>query len=149
MSHAAPAPVGAREVFDRFLKASVTNAMDDLADLYAADAVIEIPWTPDGVPLRSAGGREEIRARFRGTAAVFRIERADPVVVHETTDPETIVAEFDLHLRITRTGEVVRSPYVMVVRTRDGLIVHSRDYTDPTSNAAVREEIRHVLAHRR
>ncbi len=102
---------------------------------------MEIPWTPSGVPLRGEGGREELRARFKAASAAFRIERAEPVTVHQTTDPDVVVAEFDLHLRLARTGQVVTNPYVMVLRTRDGLIVHSRDYTNPMPHAGVREEI--------
>ncbi|WP_254897036.1 nuclear transport factor 2 family protein [Amycolatopsis sp. Hca4] len=56
-----------RAVFDRFLAASVENRWDDLADLYAEDVTIEMPFTPAGVP-RVTKGREELRASWPPTS---------------------------------------------------------------------------------
>jgi ketosteroid isomerase-like protein len=121
-----------RSVFDRFLAASVENRWDDLADLYAEDVTIEMPFTLPGVP-RETKGREELRRRFRAAGQVRRLVKAENVVVHETNDPAVLVAELDLH------GEVGGAPfvssYVMVMTIRDGLIVHSRDYTDTAAAA--------------
>ena len=130
--NAAAASWFTRSVFDRFLAASVENRWDDLADLYAEDVTIEMPFTLPGVP-RETKGREELRRRFRAAEQVRRMVKAENVVVHETTDPAVLVAEFDLH------GEAGGSPfvssYVMVMTVRDGLIVHSRDYTDTAAAA--------------
>jgi ketosteroid isomerase-like protein len=52
------------------------------------------------------------------------------VVVHETTDPEVIVAEFDYDGRITTTGRTFTIRNIFVLRVRDGLIVESRDYAN-------------------
>ncbi|RSM41873.1 hypothetical protein DMA12_23280 [Amycolatopsis balhimycina DSM 5908] len=121
-----------RSVFDRFLAASVENRWDDLADLYAEDVTIEMPFTLPGVP-RETKGREELRRRFSAAGQVRRLVKAENVVVHETSDPAVLVAELDLH------GEVGGSPfvssYVMVMTIRDGLIAHSRDYTDTAAAA--------------
>jgi ketosteroid isomerase-like protein len=51
-------------------------------------------------------------------------------VVHETDDPEVIVAEFDYDGLITTTGHAFRFSNVQVLRVRDGLIVETRDYHD-------------------
>lgn len=125
------APSPAREVFDAFLAASVENRWDDLADLYAEDVVIEMPFTPAGVP-RLTKGREELRRRFTAAAAVRRILTADNVVVHETADPAVLVAEFDLHGEMA--GETFASTYVMVMTIADGRITHSRDYSDTAAD---------------
>ncbi|WP_410668213.1 nuclear transport factor 2 family protein [Amycolatopsis sp. cmx-4-68] len=122
-----------RAVFDRFLAASVENRWDDLADLYAEDVTIEMPFTLPGVP-RLSHGREELRRRFRSAGAVRRVVRAENVVVHETTEPDVLIAEFDLHQEVR--GEAFVATYVMVMTIKDGLITYSRDYTDTAAAAA-------------
>jgi ketosteroid isomerase-like protein len=126
-------PVSSRAVFDAFLKASVENRWDDSADCYAEDVTIDMPFTLPGVP-RVSHGREEMRRRFHRAGAVRRIVRAENVVVHETTDPEVLVAEFDLHQEAR--GEAFVATYVMVMTIKDGLITYSRDYSDTAAAAA-------------
>jgi ketosteroid isomerase-like protein len=121
-----------RSVFDRFLAASVENRWDDLADLYAEDVTLEMPFTLPGMP-RVTKGREELRRRFRAAAGSRRITKADNVVVHETADPAVLVAEFDLHQEVR--GTTFAASYVLVLTIRDGLITHSRDYTDTAAAA--------------
>ncbi|RSD25744.1 nuclear transport factor 2 family protein [Amycolatopsis eburnea] len=125
--------LGTREVFDRFLAASVENRWDDLADLYAEDVTLEMPFTLPGVP-RVSKGREELRRRFRAAGEFRRVTGAANVVVHETTDPRKLVAEFDLHQEVR--GEAFAVSYVMVLTVEDGRITHSRDYTDTAAAAA-------------
>ncbi|GAA4542489.1 nuclear transport factor 2 family protein [Amycolatopsis samaneae] len=124
----------ARQVFDRFLAASVENRWDDLADLYAEDTVVELPFTVPGVP-RLTRGREALRTRFKAAAEVRRLTKAENVVVHETTDPAVIIAEFDLHNEVLADGAGFTSSYAMVLTVRDGRIVHSRDYIDTAASA--------------
>ncbi|MEV4051461.1 nuclear transport factor 2 family protein [Amycolatopsis sp. NPDC049688] len=123
----------ARPVFDRFLAASVENRWDDLADLYAEDVTIEMPFTLPGVP-RVTKGREELRRRFHAAGRSRRITKADNVVVHATTDPAVVVAEFDLHQEVR--GTAFFATYVMIMTVENGLITHSRDYTDTAAAAA-------------
>ncbi len=126
---------GPREVFERLHERVRDDYdMDGQADLYAPDGTLELPFAPPGMP-RCMRGREEIRtflaaAGQRARQAGRRIVRYDPVVVHETADPEVIVAEFDLHGEVTATGEPYRIPFIQVLRVRDGEIVSMRDYFD-------------------
>jgi ketosteroid isomerase-like protein len=122
----------ARSVFDRFLAASVENRWDDLADLYAEDITLELPFRLPGVP-RVTKGREELRRRFRTAGRRRRLTKSANVVVHETTDPSVLVTEFDLHGEAG--GSAFVSSYVLVLTIRDGLITHSRDYTDTAAAA--------------
>ncbi|WP_103354972.1 nuclear transport factor 2 family protein [Amycolatopsis sp. CA-128772] len=122
----------ARPVFDRFLAASVENRWDDLADLYAEDVTIEMPFTLPGVP-RLTKGREELRRRFHAAGQVRRLVKAENVVVHATADPAVLVAEFDLHGEVG--GAAFVSTYVMVMTVQNGRITHSRDYTDTAAAA--------------
>ncbi|MFB9924505.1 nuclear transport factor 2 family protein [Amycolatopsis halotolerans] len=117
---------GTKDVFQRFLDAAVDNRWDDLADLYSEDVVIEIPFAPAGVP-KVTRDREELRKRFHEAGQRRRITKSDRVVVHETGDPEVLVAEYDLHGEFE--GKPYVSTYAMVLTVRDGRIVHSRDYS--------------------
>lgn len=142
-----PTTATPREVAERFLRASADNAWDALADLYAPDAVIEIPFAPPGIPGRFQG-REDHRARFKAVAPLRRIDKVGSVVMHETTDPEVVIVEFDNHATVTSTGRPFVNSYAMVMRVRNGLIVSSRDYANPLDGAEFRAELSAVLGER-
>jgi ketosteroid isomerase-like protein len=127
-------------VFKHFLDASVNNDWDAVADTYAEDAVVEIPFAPPGVPTTTKG-REVLRARFKGAGKIFTFSSADPVVVRETDDREVIVAEYTLHGTAIPTGKTFSFTYIMVVTVRHGEIVHSRDYSNPLASAVVLDRL--------
>jgi ketosteroid isomerase-like protein len=122
-----------REVFD-LLHERVRDDydMDGQADLYAADGVLELPFARPGTPCRLQGREEILRflkaAGQRALQAVRRIVRYDPLLVHDTADPEVIVAEFDLHGEVSATGRTYRIPFVQVLRVCHDQIVSMRDY---------------------
>ncbi|MDQ0376827.1 ketosteroid isomerase-like protein [Amycolatopsis thermophila] len=98
-----------------------------LASHYAEDTVVEHPLQRSRLT-----GRQALADHFaRAAAAGVRLEASD-VVLHETTDPEVVVTAY-----IYR-GAGFASANVQVVRVRDGLIRHSRDYHDPLRMAAAR-----------
>jgi len=99
------------------------SQVDRLAALYAEQTDVRHPMAPLGdTPLRT---REDLRRHFAagpgGSPALAGFHATD-IRVHETTDPEVIVAEF------VYRGEGFAVPCVFVMRVRDGLIVESRDY---------------------
>jgi ketosteroid isomerase-like protein len=47
-----------------------------------------------------------------------------------------VIVEYDYHAVAVPTGRSFTNRYIMVVRVRDGLIVHSRDYANPLGSAA-------------
>lgn len=109
--------------------------LDAFADMFAPDGVLELPFAPSSIP-RRLSGREAIRgflapAGEAARSAGRRIKEYSSVVVHETTDPEIIIAEFDLDGEIVGTGETYQLSYIQVLRARNGQIVWMRDYMDP------------------
>ena len=52
-------------------------------------------------------------------------------VVHQSTDPDVVIAEFEAEGVVVATGEPYRAAYIVVVTTRDGEIVSYRDYWNP------------------
>ncbi|WAL64339.1 nuclear transport factor 2 family protein [Amycolatopsis cynarae] len=123
-----------REVFFRLSEGISDGRWTELGDLYAEDCVVEHPQRPPAGSRMT--GRKAVADRFAATAGSIELKARD-VVVHETTDPELVVAEFAYH---GRHGErTFRSANVQVLRVRDGLIVHSRDYHDYLKMAAARD----------
>ncbi|MER5639829.1 nuclear transport factor 2 family protein [Kitasatospora sp. NPDC002227] len=120
-----------REVLDRYRRAILDRSADDLAELYAADAVHEFPFLFPGMPA-CYRGREEIRA---GYAAAWGASPARPteireVAVHESTDPEVLTVEQLVVGTLATTGAPFAFPGLLVLRVRDGRLVQVRDYMD-------------------
>jgi ketosteroid isomerase-like protein len=125
-----------RQVAERFIRAMVSQAPGDMADLYADRLVIEMPFFPPGLfPARVETGREELRARFAAGRADRIYTQAGNVVIHETADPEVVIVEYDLHGERLEPREAFTQSFILVLTIRDGLIVHSRDYTNPITGA--------------
>lgn len=129
MSSATRSP---RQTVEQLLRSAVGATPGDMADCYAPEAVIEMPFAVDALyPPRIVTTREEPRARFQAGAATRRYKTLNNVTIHETADPVVIIAEYELHGERTGTGEPFSVRYAMVITVQDGHIVHSRDYTDP------------------
>jgi uncharacterized protein (TIGR02246 family) len=105
---------------------------DGFADLFAPDAVIEAPFSgPPGAPLRLAG-REAIRRYSRQVmASPLRLEDFELTALHQTLDPELVIAEMRVSGTVATTGRSFSATSVQVLRIRDGHIVLFRDFADP------------------
>ncbi|MEU3626548.1 ketosteroid isomerase [Amycolatopsis coloradensis] len=124
-----------REVFDKLSEGITAGRWEDLFALYAEDAVVENPQRPP-VPTRFEG-RETLRKNFGGGMNV-RMSRAD-VLIHGTTDPEVIIAEYRNVGETLDTGKAFDIANIQLLRVRDGLIAHSRDYHDYLRLIAARD----------
>jgi uncharacterized protein len=119
-----------REVFLRLVDGVATGRWHELPGLYADPTDVRHPLDPlRGPALRT---RDELREHFTPPPGGLGIERrATNVTIHETADPEVIVAEFEYHGAVLATGRRFVTPCVFVMRVRDGQIVESRDYIEP------------------
>jgi ketosteroid isomerase-like protein len=122
-------PATPTEVMYALIDGVTGKKWDDLPPLYAEDTVVEHPMN---VPAPSVlHGREALRRHFDGARDMPMDMSAHDIVVHQTTDPETVIGEFEYHVRPHSPDAkefVVRNIYVLTVR--DGLILRSRDYAD-------------------
>jgi uncharacterized protein len=121
-----------REIFDRLVLGIAEERWDELPDLYAEDAVVDQPFAPNIPRLE---GRETLRKHFAAAAGRVRL-RARNIVVHDTADPEVIIAEFDYDGLALNTGRSFRASNIQVLRVRNRRIVESRDYHDHAAMAA-------------
>ncbi|MFJ9695622.1 nuclear transport factor 2 family protein [Kitasatospora sp. NPDC101183] len=126
-----------RATVEEFLRITVEGPREALADCFAPDAVIRIPFAPEGVPQETVG-REVMRERMKVTAGLWTFHAVDGVSVHETADPEVVIVEFRVHGRTAASGEEFSLGYISVMRIVDGLIASTRDYGNPLESAALR-----------
>jgi uncharacterized protein len=138
-------PRSPRDVFLALVHGVAEGRWADLPDLYAEQTDVVHPFDPlRGPALRT---RDELREHFLPTGAGPRLERrAEGITIHETTDPEVIIAEFEYRGTVVDTGEPFAQPAIFVLRVRDGEIVSSRDYFDHLTGAAIRGRLDDLVA---
>jgi ketosteroid isomerase-like protein len=119
-----------REVLGKALDLLLAKDMSGFADLWAIDGTMEFPFAPPGWPTRLEG-REAVREYLRGYPDVYDVKGVLEQTVHETTDPEVIIAEFEVEGVVLRTRESYRRRYISVITVRDGQITGYRDYWAP------------------
>ena len=127
-----------REIWEHHVSHQVTRDLDGWVDSFAADGVMEFPFSLKGVPPRLEG-QHAIRATLgpvweRAQKTNRRLTGHERVVFHETTDPEVAIVEFDM------LGETARGPFrqtmVNLLRVRSGHVLLRREFLD---TAAVNE----------
>jgi uncharacterized protein len=126
--------IAPKETFFRLVEAVAAGRWNELPDLYADSTDVRHPFDPlRGPALRT---RDELREHFTPPPDAPAIEReATNITIHETADPEVIVAEFEYRGTNATTGRSFVTPCIFVMRVRDGVIVESRDYIDPIASA--------------
>ena len=100
-------------------------------DLFAEDAVVEFPYA-------SALGSPE---RLEGKFAIYNYMKDVPAQMqnliftnvreYQTSNPNLLLAEVHGEALIVATGRQYQQEYVMRLETKDGKIVHYREYWNP------------------
>ncbi|MEV0227863.1 nuclear transport factor 2 family protein [Nonomuraea sp. NPDC050786] len=122
------------EIVTAYHAAMLHKSADELADLYAEDGLHEFPFGG----LAPYKGREEIRAGYRASwgATAAEVQEVRRLALHRTTDPEVVVVEQNTFVVVG--DQRITVPGLLVLRIRDGRIVHARDYMDSSAVAQVR-----------
>lgn len=119
-----------RDVFDRMKQQWAGQGGGIPDDLLAEDVVIETPFSPPGSRRIEGRARWCSFAEASRAALPVRLEKCRELAVHETTDPEVIVVEYELSGTIIATGRKAAATFIGVLRVRDGRIVLWREYQD-------------------
>jgi ketosteroid isomerase-like protein len=137
---------GPREVFLELVNGVCDRDLAKLPTLYAEKTEVIHPFDPHRAPALTS--RDELREHFtRGMSAKPEIRRSPANLrIHETTDPEVVVVEFDYDCTVVETGERFVTPGIFVLRVRDGEIVESRDYFDHFTSAKHTGRLADLLA---
>ncbi|HEX4705528.1 MAG TPA: nuclear transport factor 2 family protein [Pseudonocardiaceae bacterium] len=139
----------AAEVAELARKSLLAADLSGFTDLFASDAVFEYPFGFLGAPpvLR---GREEIRTHLVESRRPVRatIEPTEMAsTVHETTNPEVVVVEWELAGTNLATGKPFRfASGVGVMTVHDGEITRYRDYTNPIGAATATGRLPELIA---
>jgi ketosteroid isomerase-like protein len=128
-------PAVSPRVVEHALQYVLDYDLNGYLELFAPNGTVEFPFAPPGVPARMKG-RDQIRSALlplwqRAWEAGWRSTGYSPIVVHETANPDVVVAEFDLYGEVATTGETFQLAYVHIYRIRHGQIVSLRDYWNP------------------
>jgi ketosteroid isomerase-like protein len=120
-----------RDVLRLYYAAMRAKSADELADLYAVDAIHEFPFFTPNRPPRLEG-REAVRSAYREgwRSAPLTIDSIEDVFVFEATDPEVVVGQFRARATLSSTGQAAEFTGLLVLRVRDGFVVHTRDFID-------------------
>ena len=116
----------------------LSGDVDGFADLFAPDAVIEAPFGGLPGPSSRLEGRDAIRAYSRQVqASPLRLDNYEIAELHQTQDPEVVIAEMRAEATVTTTGRTIAATSLHVLRIRDGRIVHVREFSDPRGLDAI------------
>jgi uncharacterized protein len=134
-----------REVFLALVNGVAEGRWEELPSLYAEQTHVVHPFDPLRAPALHT--RDELREHFRPTGAHPRLDRRPAgITIHETADPEVIIAEFEYRGTVADTGEPFTQPAIFVLRVRDGEIISSRDYFDHFTTARIRGRLDELVA---
>ncbi|HVV24595.1 MAG TPA: nuclear transport factor 2 family protein [Pseudonocardiaceae bacterium] len=110
---------------DRWLGFPTALTGDDFAD----DVIIETPFAPPGRPTRIEGRQRFLDfANTERAALPVRFDACRTTAVHETTDPDTIVVEYELSGTSTRTDQRHTAAFIAVLTVHDGKVTLWREY---------------------
>lgn len=135
-----------REVFLRLVHGVADGEFDELPNLYGEVTDVRHPMaTPEAEPLTSRRALQEHFTVPPEARDSLPKRRVVDVVVHETADPEVIIAEFAYEFTLPDASPA-KVPCVFVMRVRDGRIIESRDYIDPIRTYTARGHLDRLVA---
>jgi ketosteroid isomerase-like protein len=108
----------------------IDPAAETFVDMMAEDFVMEFPFARPGMQTRIEG-RSAVLTYLMTVSQGVSVDSMSNVTVHDTSDPDVVIVEFQGHGRSVKTGEVYEPRYISVIRTRGGRMVHYRDYWNP------------------
>lgn len=115
----------------KYLSVVKGASIDTWMDIWAEDAVVEFPYSPDPFP-RRLEGKDAIYAYYKNVAPAFELREEKPFVTYLSSDPRVGVFEISLGFFIRSTRKEYNQDYVCIVKVReDGRIVFYREYSDP------------------
>jgi ketosteroid isomerase-like protein len=123
------------QVLERRRRLIIEQDVDGFIALFAPDGVMEMPFGGPGLPAR-VEGRTAIADWSRRAAAGLRFDDFANVAVHETGDPEVVIAETVTRATDVASGKSFVAPSIQLFRIRDGKILLFRAYTGPAAEAA-------------
>lgn len=122
-------PTTPRDVFHRMQQQWFVRPGDLTGEFLADDVIVESPFAPPGRPARFEG-KQQFLDFANAERAMFpvRIDGCATLAVHDTTDPDTIVVEYELTGTSTKTDRQATAAFIGVLTVRDGKVARWREY---------------------
>jgi ketosteroid isomerase-like protein len=118
-----------RELFQQMQREWFGQPAALTGDFLADDVVIEAPFAPPGRPNRFEGKQQFLDfANPQRAAFPVRIDACRTIAIHETTDPNTIVVEYELTGTATPTNRQATAAFIGILTARDGKVARWREY---------------------
>ncbi|MDB5860423.1 MAG: hypothetical protein JWQ76_4112 [Ramlibacter sp.] len=106
--------------------------MQAFADLWADDAVQEIPFAPEIEGFEPVWkGKEKILSYYNKAIPGRREHQFWIHELHQTADPDCLIVEASAHSIVAASGKVYDQRYVFIFKLRDGKIVLNREHVNP------------------
>lgn len=99
-------------------------------DLFAEDAVQDMPYAPPGFPAR-VEGKTEIAKLFAGFPDATNGVAFPGLTIYPTDDPDRLIAEVGGEIEFKGADERYRQRYISIFEFEDGKIMLFREYFNP------------------
>ncbi|EPD93359.1 nuclear transport factor 2 family protein [Streptomyces albus] len=129
-----PSPSSPAELYRHSLRLLLDKDIPAWVDLWAEDGVMEFPFAHGDWP-RRLEGKQAVAAYMRHYPDHIDLHDFPEVVIHQTSEPETIVVEMRGVGRLVADDSPFDMRYVGVVTVHDGRITSYRDYWSPLAVA--------------
>ena len=104
--------------------------VDDMLEYFTDDAVMELPFAPGRMDKRHEG-KEAVAGFLKFVQHAFSSFSMTVDAIHETRDPNVVVAEHRSDGVVAENGRPYRNRYVTIITfDDDGKVVHWREYYD-------------------
>jgi ketosteroid isomerase-like protein len=124
------APTSPADLYRHSLRLLLEGNIPGWVGLWAQNGVMEFPFAPPGWPGR-LDGAAAIAAYMRHYPDHVELHDFPDLRIHQTADPETIVAEMRGVGRLVQTDRPLDLTYIAVVTVQDGHFASYRDYWNP------------------
>ncbi|MGW7330324.1 nuclear transport factor 2 family protein [Streptomyces sp. NPDC054840] len=125
-----PATTSPADLYRHSLGLLLAKDIASWLGLWAEHGAMDFPFAPPGWPGRLEG-REAIAAYMRDYPDHIDLHDFPDLLIHETTDPSTIVVEMRGVGTLVTTGNPFDMTYIAVVTVQDGRFTSYRDYWNP------------------
>ncbi len=116
-----------------FLESLEAKDMERFENLWAEDAVQDMPYSPEGFPKRVSGRENLVRHYANWPEISGRADFTSHLVIYPTQDPQLVFAEWRGDVEVIPTGRKYLQTYGGLFHVEKGKIALFREYYDPAA----------------
>jgi ketosteroid isomerase-like protein len=120
----------AHTLVQRYIQSIIERDVESWMSLWDDNFVLEFPFAPQGRPPRIEN-KAALYPYIQTVINDLEILNISRQEIYLTQDPDLIIAEIAGEGRITSTGRNYKAGYVWIMRTKNGKLIHMRDYWNP------------------